>query len=176
MFKRSKERKSNRSKGYNYSQNGWYFVTVCTAVQKSYFGRMKSEKIILNKYGQIIQDRWLWLQKQYNYVRVDEYIIMPNHIHGILIIDFCDSRDNSRLVPTKAKKIKTLSELIGAFKTTSSELIRQNRLLNFKWHRSFYDHIIRSEKSLTNVRNYIQSNPLKWDLDENNLKNKKIQI
>ncbi len=167
-----KNRKLNRLKDYDYSQEGYYFVSICTKEKEAYFGRMENEKMILNEYGEIVKRQWLWLENQYGYVCLDEFIVMPNHFHGILVIDnnFDNKcRDRSRPVPTV--KIKSLSELIGVFKTTSSKSIHQNGLVQFKWQRSFYDHIIRNDKSLNNIRKYIIDNPLKWDLDENNLQN-----
>ena len=121
--------------------------------------------MILNEYGEIVKERWLWLQDQYNYVKCCEYAIMPNHFHGILIIDTIVGA--GRDLPLQ--KIKPLSELIGAFKTTSSKLIHQTGLNEFRWQRSFYDHIIRNESSLNNIRQYIRQNPLNWDTDKNNL-------
>lgn len=111
------------------------------------------------------------MKERYPYVDLDEFIIMPNHIHGIIIINDSSCRDKSRPVPTAGIKIKSLSQLVGAFKTTSSKLIHENGLEKFAWQRSFYDHIIRNEKSLTQIRNYIRYNPMKWGEDRNNLKN-----
>jgi putative transposase len=158
-------RKTNRYKGYNYSSAGYYFVTICTKDRLSFFGKIEDGIMNLNDYGGIVKERWLWLQDQYNYVKCGEYVIMPNHFHGILIIDTIvgTGRDLS------LRKIKSLSELIGAFKTTSSKLIHQTGLNEFRWQRSFYDHIIRDESSLDNIREYIRQNPQNWETDKNNL-------
>ena len=161
-------RKPNRLSDHNYDQNGFYFITICTKNKKEFFGKIENGEMRLNGIGGIINDQWLWLAKQYDYVLLDEYVIMPNHFHGIINInDYC--RDRSRPVPTG--KIKSLSELIGAFKTTSSKLIHQNGYHDFFWQRSFYDHIIRTERSLDEIRKYIYYNPLKWDIDRNNTEN-----
>ncbi len=137
---------------------------------KCIFGKIKNCEMVLNEYGYIVQKRWLWIQEQYDYVKLDEFIIMPNHFHGILIIEYESpnvgtGRDLS-LRPNK--KIKPLSQLIGAFKTTSSKLIHQSGLSEFSWQRSFYNHIIRNEKSLNHIREYIRNNPLKWETGKNN--------
>ena len=155
-----KERKLNRLAGFDYSTGGYYFVTICTKNRINYFGNVVAGEMILHTYGQIVEHQWTWLQKQYKYVELDEYVIMPNHIHGIVIIDHAvgNSRDCSL-----QKKIKPLPELIGAFKTTSSKLIHQVGLNKFEWQKSFYDHIIRNEISLFNVRKYIKDNTLKLD-------------
>ena len=118
-----------------------------------------SHKImVLNQYGEIVRERLLWLAIQYPYVVLHNYVVMPNHIHAILEID-------SFKVEDKAIKIKSLSSMFGAFKTTSSKLIHQAGFLDFSWHRSFHDHIIQSESSYHNISNYIDQNPSKWNSD-----------
>ncbi len=160
----------NRLEGYDYSQSNYYYVTICTGNQKEWFGKIENNQILLNYHGQIVKQQWQWLAKQYSYIELDEYVVMPNHIHGILIMN-----DSIRTgLDLSLHKIKSLSSLIGAFKTTSSKLIHQNGLSGFTWQRSFYDHIIRNDKSLDKIREYISNNPLKWDDDEENIKNKKL--
>ena len=88
-----RERKPNRLKNYDYSRNGSYFVTICTKDRINYFGNIKSRKMVLNEYGKIVKQQWLWLQEQYDYVYLDEYTIMPNHMHGILTIDNKNNSD-----------------------------------------------------------------------------------
>ncbi len=167
-------RKPNRLKNYDYSQHGWYFITICTQNRIEWFGKIKNGKMFLGELGKIVMQQWLWLAQQYNYVILDKYVVMPNHLHGIMAINNNNhvvgtGRDLSLQRNGKTTKIKSLSELMGAFKTTSSKLIHQHGQENFKWQRSFYDHIIRNEKSLNQIRQYIINNPLKWDSDRNNL-------
>lgn len=81
------QRRLNRLKNFDYSKNGYYFITVCVDKRKSIFGEIKNKKMILNKYGKIIDKQWLWLEKQYPYIKLDVYQIMPNHFHGIIIIN-----------------------------------------------------------------------------------------
>ena len=121
------------------------------------FGEVKNEIMILNEYGKIAEQRWLWLQFRYPYVVLHKYVIMPNHMHGILEID------SSLQKP--GKKIKSLSELNGAYKTTTSKEIRIAGGVRFTWHRSFYDHIIRDERAFNNISNYIMNNPKNWKKD-----------
>lgn len=113
----------------------------------------------LNKYGEIVRERLLWLAIQYPYVVLHNFVVMPNHIHAILEID-------SLRVKDEAIKIKSLSSLFGAFKTTSSKMIREEGFLDFSWHRSFHDHIIRNDKSYRYISNYIDQNPSKWESDK----------
>ena len=125
----------------------------------------------LSKPGKIVNAQWQWLPKQYDYVELDDYVVMPNHLHGIVIIHGA-FKDRSRPVPTRTTKIKSLSELIGAFKTTSSKQIGENGFASFKWQRSFHDHIVRDDDDLNRVREYIQNNPLRWALDAENPDNR----
>jgi REP element-mobilizing transposase RayT len=106
----------------------------------------------LNEYGKIVEQQWLWLAKQYSYIELNEYIVMPDHFHGIVMI-------NDENEPTT--KIKPLSEIIGAFKTTSSKLIHQAGLTDFKWQRSFHERIIHNLFQLDNIQTYIKNNPTK---------------
>ncbi len=152
------------------SQNGFYFVTICTKDRIEYFGEIEDEKMILNDFGEIVKQQWTWLGERYSYVGIDEYVVMPNHVHGILIIDseeVGNGRDRS-LQDNPTQKVKSLPELIGAFKTTSSKLIHESGLSIFKWQKSFHDHIIRNDKSLDRIRKYIHYNPLKWEYDQEN--------
>ncbi len=106
----------------------------------------------------------MWLEEQYDYIEIDEWVIMPNHLHAIVIIG-SSRRGDSRITPTKRKP---LGQLIGAFKTTSTKLIHQLGYPHFAWQRNYYEHIIRNEEELTRLREYIRMNPLKWQFDKEN--------
>lgn len=192
-----RNRKCNRMKGYDYSRDNLYFVTICVdgmlcclgeiidAVETSRdlsvrhelsesessisnsnsneFQNVSQKIMQLNKYGKIVDAQLNWLENQYAYVVIHAKIAMPNHVHTILEID-------RSLVSSQKIKIKSLSELVGAFKTTSSKLIHRTDFLDFKWKRSFHDHIIKDDKAYQNIINYIHHNPDKW---ENDVFNKK---
>ncbi len=165
-----KHRKLNRLKGFDYSSNGYYFVTICTKNRQDYFGNIINNKMVLNKYGIIVSKQWLWLKKQYdNLIDIDEYVVMPNHFHGILIIKYKSKSVGTGLDLSLQKKQLSLSNIIGAFKTTSSIQIHKTGLEIFQWQCSFYDQIIRNEYSLFYIREYIRDNPKNWDDDKNNL-------
>ena len=115
--------------------------------------------VALNEYGLIVDEKINWLIKQYEYVDIHNYVIMPNHFHFILEIDSLKVKD-------KEVKIKTLSSLMGALKTTSSNEIHNSGFEDFAWHRSFHDHIIRNENSYQYISNYIDLNPQKWFQDK----------
>ncbi len=116
------------------------------------FGNVVME---LNSFGLIVKNQIEWLENQYSYISIPNYVIMPNHFHLILEID-------SSKVNTNEIKIKSLSSVMGALKTTSSKQIRDFGFIDFAWHRSFHDHIIRNEKEYDLISNYIDRNPQKW--------------
>lgn len=184
-----KNRKRNRMQGFDYSSDNLYFVTICVQDRKCCLGMIGTSldqsvpKMELNEFGKIVKDRIGWLTDQYKYVDVHNYVIMPNHVHAIIEIDkrklaVGTGRDLSvhplkfdlsvhplkcdLSVGDKEIKIKSLSSLMGAFKTTSSKMIHQAGFADFAWQRSFHDHIIRNEKSYQNISNYIDLNPEKW--------------
>ena len=182
-----KNRKRNRLQGYDYAKNNLYFVTICVQDRNCCFGNVGTgrdlslhddcgetlrgnknhnpsiqlpheNKMILNEYGTIAHGRLEWLEKQYEYVLLHSFIVMPNHVHAIIEID-------SNLIGNKEFKIKSISELVGAYKTTSSKLIHLSGFDNFSWQRSFHDHIIRNEKSYATISNYIDTNADRWNTD-----------
>jgi putative transposase len=162
-----RQRKLQRLTNFDYSRNGYYFITICVDKHNNFLGRIDHGEMVFNRYGRIVADQWKWLQNHFRYVRLDEWVVMPNHLHGIVIIDnneFSDIVGNGRDRPLP--RTKSLSELIGAFKTTSSKRIHQAGLTEFAWQKSFYDHIIRNEKSLNRIREYIISNPVSWEIEK----------
>ena len=172
-----KNRKRNRLQGYDYAKNNLYFVTICVQDRNCCFGNVGTgrdlsvhdednpsillsheNKMILNEYGTFAHERLEWLEKQYEYVLLHSFIVMPNHVHVIIEID-------SNLIGNKEFKIKSISELVGAYKTTSSKLIHLLGFDDFSWQRSFHDHIIRNEKSYVTISNYIDTNADRWNTD-----------
>lgn len=152
-------RKLNRLKDFDYTQENIYFVTTCTQNKICYFGEILNNKMILNQNGNIIQNQIDWIINQYKYFVIHHYVIMPNHIHLL-----CQIKINENMIINT--KIKSLSELIGAFKTTSSKQIHLAGNKEFRWQRSFHDHIVRNDKSYNFIHNYITNNPLSWELDK----------
>lgn len=155
-----KERKSNRLQGYDYSSDNRYFVTIKVKHNICCFGEISvnpnphPKRMILNEYGMIAERQWYWIAKQYPYVILHEFIVMPDHIHGIIQIKHALSKNQI--------KIKSLSELIGAYKMTVSKDIHHSGYQEFAWQRSFYEMIIRNEKEFQNISEYIQTNPLRY--------------
>jgi len=160
---------SIRLKGYDYSHEGAYFVTICAWNRECIFGDVVDGEMQLNGYGEVAGESWIWLSRQYGYVDIDKWVVMPNHMHGIVIINN-SSRGGSRTAPTETIKRKSLGRLIGAFKTVSSKQINQIRKNPGVplWQRNYYEHIIRNDDELNRIREYIVNNPAQWAEDEEN--------
>jgi REP element-mobilizing transposase RayT len=164
-------RRSHRLMGYDYSQPGKYDMTICTLNKEHLFGQVVEGEMHRNEIGEYMAQCWEWLARKYAYVDLDEWMIMPNHLHGILVIT--DGRGGSRTAPTSetvAMKRKPLGGLVGAFKTVSTDWYNQRRGTPGAplWQRDFYDHIIRNDDKLEKIREYIRTNPLMWKSDPDN--------
>lgn len=145
-------RRSVRLRGYNYASSGAYFVTVCAAGRKCLFGTIDGTAVRLTLCGNVVEESWRWLGERYPFIRLDEWIVMPNHLHAIIWL----GSDCS----------KPLGSLIGAFKTVSSRGI--SALVGTRvqvWQRSYHEHIVRSDESLLALRQYINDNPAQWAQD-----------
>ena len=166
-------RRSIRLKGYNYTSSGAYFVTMCTRDRACTLGDIVRGTVMLSNIGRIVAQSWVWLGDHHPYVDLDAWVIMPNHVHGIILIlddDIvpCDRRGGSRTAltrtaPTTAKR-KPLGRLIGAFKTVSTKRINEIRHTpeDRFWQRNYWEHIIRDESSLAQIRQYVINNPARW--------------
>ena len=168
-------RRTIRLQDYDYSQAGAYFITVCTKNRECLFGEISDGKIVLNEFGQIVESVWLDLPKHYPNIELDAFVIMPNHIHGIVFIvgaglKPAPTKPANTIAPTKVMKNYPLSEIVRGFKTFSSRKINEMRFKSGMslWQRNYHEHIIRKEESLNCIREYIMINPLGRDLDEEN--------
>ncbi len=160
-------RRSIRLKEFDYSQPGAYFITVCTNGRQCMFGDIVDEEMILNDAGAIVRKVWEEIPRRFSAAKLGEFVIMPNHLHGIIVIV------GAVLAPPTegaASSAPTLAEIIRAFKSLSGRQV--NRLLSRKgkslWQRNYYEHVIRNETELDRVRRYIVENPIKWDIDPEN--------
>lgn len=156
-------RRSIRLKNYDYSQPGGYFITLCLDGKDLLLGDVVNGQMCLNQYGKIVDYFWRKLPKYYPYTQLDEFVVMPNHFHGLIII--CDEIND---VDYSLYQRKTIGQMIQSFKTFSAKQI--NRKLGRQgvpvWQRDFYDQIIRDERHLHNVRQYIVNNPCNWKTDD----------
>ncbi len=177
---------------WDYSSDGFYFVTICTKNFKEYFGKIENGEIKLSKIGEIAQKFWLEIPKHFPFVALDEFVVMPNHVHGILIIEREDcnieTRHGTENVETRhgaslprgsdfecqqnfgPLKKNSISLMVNHYKGAVKRFCNKNNI-HFFWQSRFYDHIIWTENELEKIREYIRNNILKWDLDKNNPKN-----
>ncbi len=180
---------SNRLKEYDYTTPWWYFVTICVKNHKQVLSSIENNKMSLSSIGKIIEEEWLITMGLRSYIELDEYVIMPNHFHGIIIINSVEATgsvvlgsdiENKKLLRVEDGKTKkmtqrvisttlqpnSLGSIIGQFKSACTKRIRAMENHNFAWQANYYDHIIRNQKDLDRIREYIQNNPLKWELDK----------
>ncbi|NOY38830.1 MAG: transposase [Nitrospirae bacterium] len=153
------DRKTIRLKGYDYAQNGTYFVTICIKNKECISGEILDGKILLNDAGEMIQSAWNGLPEHYPYVELDQFVVMPNHMHGIVVI-----------LNDKGGAKRTLGQIVAYFKYQTTKQINQRRNTPGipVWQRNYFDRIIRNETELNSIRRYIVNNPLKWHLDKEN--------
>jgi putative transposase len=173
----AQHRRSTRLRAWDYASPGAYFVTICTQDRVPLFGDVRDGRMHLHEPGMIVATAWQWLPTQYSHVILDEWCVMPNHLHGILVIRRGGSRTapgGSRTAPTGEGDTgaKPIGRLIGAFKTVSTKQINLARPTPGEpvWQRNYWDHIIREGEDIDRIRVYIRDNPPEWSADELNAK------
>ncbi len=168
-FKNRYRIESARLASWDYSSPGWYFVTVCTKNKENFFGDVVCGEMCLSKAGKIVSEEWRKTEIIRSNVALDEWVIMPNHIHGILVIlerEINVETPRRGVSPISKWKPGTLGTIINQFKSISTKRIRRAGVTAFAWQPRFYDHIVRNENALSRIRTYIQNNPQKWEYDK----------
>lgn len=177
-------RGSIRLKEYDYSQPGGYFVTLCTHRRECILGDVADGDVHLNQFGEIVKEEWLRTGQIRPEITMDEFMVMPNHMHGIIMIrndipnksvgaHRCAPQDRAHSHAPLRREPKTLGSIIAGFKSVVTHrinLLRKTPLTPI-WQRNYYEHIIRDEDDLNRIRQYIIDNPMKWDGDEENPQN-----
>ena len=170
MKKKVQNRKSPRLKTSDYTNPYWYFITICTKDHKNFFGEIIDSKMIQNELGARLEFEWLKTEELRENVDLDYYQIMPNHFHGIIILQSVGTRrgvslqmerDFGHILPN------SLSIIVNQLKGSVKRWANKNGFNSFQWQRSFYDRIIRNEEELFQIRKYIEQNPLKWGIEKN---------
>ena len=192
----NKHRKHIRLSDWDYSSSGIYFITICCHDRQPFFGRINNNGIIYSQIGLIASQYWQEIPKHFPHVKLDEFIVMPDHIHAILILNYHPGRtrhgvsletpndDNvvgschgMTLPPEQtnqninqfAKPIKnSVSVIIGQYKSSVKRWCNQNGLYDFQWQSRFYDRIMHNENSIDRIRKYIHNNPNYLDEDDLN--------
>lgn len=172
-------RKSIRLPHWDYSWGWWYYVTMCTKDRACLLSNIMKDRVVLTEIGGIVDLHWKDIPNHFPGVELDDYVIMPNHVHGIIIIDDGSvgaihespqrsSPEQSQTIIQRRKML--LPKIIGRFKMNcakQSNVLRKSQGLSF-WQRGYYEHIIRNDADLTRIRTYVANNPLKWAVDEEN--------
>ncbi len=184
-------RRSIRLQGYDYSRPGYYFITICIHDRKQrLFGDVVNGIMVLNEAGEMVQRCWLEIPEHYEYVKLDEFQVMPNHLHGIVVIDEngdsaaggvvgvqyfepqrkCKNRHRRTLNRNRYQHIipGSIGSIMRGFKTGVTKCFHITDPEFDVWQRNLYDHIIRDEKSLHRIRKYIRDNPKRWETDHEN--------
>lgn len=170
---------STRLSNWDYSKNGYYFITICTKERKHYFGEIVKDEINLSEIGKIVQKYWFEIPKHFNNIELDEFIVMPNHIHGILIINNIIFRVETPNLGVSTKNTQSINWKSGCLGVVINQYKRictiqiQKKYPNFSWQSRFYDQIIRNKYSLYFIHQYIKDNPINWNEDRNNLTTKR---
>ncbi len=171
-------RRCIRLKGYDYTQAGAYFVTILVRYREHLLGGVLVGAVQLSKSGEIVDECWREIPEHFSDVECDAYAIMPNHIHGVLVVRGVGARHASPLQrhplrvsnwPTGPKP-SSVGAIVGSFKSAATKRInRFRRTIGFVvWQRNYYEHIIRDEDSLNKIREYIFHNPARWEYDLEN--------
>ena len=175
-------RRSVRLRGYDYSQAGAYFITICTQNRHCLFGNITDGAMVLNDAGRAAADCWLQIPDHFPHVELDEWVVMPNHIHGIVIIVGANNHSpvpsNNHLPiqsnhdspppanpPHPTGTARTIGSMVRGFKIGVTQWYRQRSVPSKIWQRNYWDHIIRNELELNRIRQYILDNPMQWEQD-----------
>ena len=174
-------RRSIRLKGYDYSQAGAYYVTIVAWHRECLFGELVNGEMRLSQRGQIADACWQEIPNHFPNVELGAYVIMPNHVHGIVVINDDNRRGTIYRAPTKntesfGKPVKgSLPTIISTYKAAVTRTIGRELNETGIWQRNYYEHVIRDDKDLQNKTDYINANPLLWDEDDENPINTKSE-
>ncbi len=179
-------RRTTRLQTWDYSWGWWYYITICTHNRTCLFGEVVGDEMRLNAFGEIVKEEWLKTVSIRPEVELDDYVIMPNHLHGIIILNdpnqpipiagthgSASANDQhigaDRRLPLR-REPRSLSSFVAGFKSAVTKRINMTRNAPHRpvWQSRFHDHIVRSDADLTRIRMYIANNPLHWSLDEEN--------
>ena len=172
-------RRSIRLPDYDYSQAGAYYITIVTYQRALLFGQVINKEMQLSGLGEIADECWRAIPEHFPDVGLGAYVIMPNHVHGIIVIDNMQNRmatnsspsagaRHASPLPLRGVKPGSVGAIVGSFKSAVSKRIRHEFNITGIWQRNYYEHVIRNERDLQNKTDYIEANPLLWDQDHGN--------
>jgi REP element-mobilizing transposase RayT len=159
---------SARLKGWDYGRNGIYFITICTAGHQCYLGEITDGKMLLSEMGKVVYQNWKLIPSHFPFTELADFVVMPNHIHGIIIVDKMDDGYDAAL-PEKGNKFGPQSgnipSIIRGFKASVKTYANLNHIW-FEWQPRYHDHIIRNDESFLRISEYIIQNPCYWHNDQ----------
>ena len=169
-------RRSIRLPGFDYSNVGMYFVTVCAVQQRCIFGRIQGTGAILSPIGEIVEASWIDIPHHFPNVKIETFVVMPNHMHGILTIDSklpdANCKDNCTASTELFGKpsAKSIPTIIRSFKSAATKRVRESRLpiMGSIWQRGYYERVLRDTQEYVEATNYILQNPARWVRNEEN--------
>lgn len=193
-FKNKYRIPSTRLQTWDYSKNGAYFITICTQNQEHFFGNIQNGTMQLSEIGKLAEKYWLEIPKHFPFIELGNFVVMPNHFHGMLIINnisnsvetrfIASNNGNENIDNNETRLIASLQENVGGFSGEKNPMLNENisKIIlwykgrcsfeckkinsNFAWQSRFHDHIIRNSKSFEIIQNYIFENPLNWKDDK----------
>jgi putative transposase len=167
-------RRSIRLRGYDYTQVGEYYVTLCIKDRESVLGEIIRNEMHLTRIGEIVEECWEDIPKHFSNAVLDEFVIMPNHVHGVVILVGARHAVPQLEIPPSDEErfgkpvCGSLSTIIRSFKSAASNRIHSEGYSAFAWQRNYYEHIIRDGNDLDRIRKYIADNVTKWSEDKEN--------
>ncbi len=166
----TRRRRSIRLQNYDYALAGAYFITIVTQDRKCLFGGIVDGEVRLNDCGQTVQDEWEKSAQIRKEIELAAFVVMPNHVHGIVVITDGMGRATGRSPLQSGPAKRSLGAFVGGFKAVVSKRINASRSLpgTLVWQRNYFEHVIRNEDSLHRIRQYILDNPMRWEFDREN--------
>lgn len=179
-------RRSLRLEGYDYGMAGAYFVTICTQDRACLFGDVAAGAMRLNEAGEMVATLWDGIAARFSGVEIDQFVVMPNHVHGILVLpdgDATTKRSTTMVAPTNGDVVGAplvgarvrLGDVVGAFKSLATvgyiAGVKTKGWPQFRgrlWQRNYYEHVIRDDDALNRIRRYVDDNPARWEFDDEN--------
>ena len=161
-------RRSIRLKEFDYTQPGIYFITICTYQRKSTLGNIIDDQMALSEFGKIIVSEWLFLPVRFPHISLDQWVVMPNHLHGIIQINYVQKNVSPISVDKPGSRPGSINAVIQNFKSITTRKINslRNQKGNPFWQRNYYEHVVRNEQSLAEIREYVVNNPFRWKIDK----------
>ena len=165
LFNNKYRIQSTRLQNWDYTSHAAYFITICTYNRDHYFGEIINDEMQLSPLGEAANNCWLAIPGHFLHVELDSFVVMPNHVHGIIIVNELTPNTYQQYRPNSfGPQSKNVASIIRGYKIGVTKFANENKL-EFKWQSRFHDHIIRNTNDHLKIQNYINTNPLRWKED-----------